>query len=337
MFNRYLAQTRRIEDLDALAALPFFLSMRAAIRAKVTAARLEQTEQSKHAAIARSATAYFEFAQRAIMPPAPAFIAVGGLSGTGKSVLARALAPHIAPMPGAVVLRSDVERKVMFGAGETDKLAAEAYTPEVTARVYATIADKARRTIAAGHSVIVDAVFARPQERKAMADAAKAVNATLRGLFLTADLETRIARVGTRAARRLRCRRESGACAGGLRPRRARLDRSRRLRHARADAQAGAPGTKFLPLKGEDGEQSEPGGGPSGSQHGPPPRSALRLDRSSPFRGGQDIISHVLRSPAPCRGHGRFLRLRQSVFAAGAAAAAFATNSASAWPKSPTS
>ena len=198
VLNRYLAQTRRIEDFDALAALPFFLSMRAAIRAKVTAARLEQTEQSKHAAIAQSATAYFEFAQRAIMPPAPAFIAVGGLSGTGKSVLARALAPHIAPMPGAVVLRSDVERKVMFGAGETDKLSAEAYTPEVTARVYATIADKARRTIAAGHSVIVDAVFARPQERKAMTDVAKSMKAMLRGLFLTADLKTRIARIGTR-------------------------------------------------------------------------------------------------------------------------------------------
>jgi hypothetical protein len=197
--NRYLAQTRRIEDFDALAALPFYLSMRAAIRAKVTAARLEQTEQSKHEPIARSAKAYFDFAQRAISPPDPTFIAVGGLSGTGKSLLARALAPRIAPMPGAVIVRSDVERKAMFGAGETDKLPAEAYTAEVTARVYATLADNAHRAIAASHSVIVDAVFARPQERKAMADAAKSINTTLRGLFLTADLRTRIARVGTRA------------------------------------------------------------------------------------------------------------------------------------------
>jgi hypothetical protein len=198
-FNRYLIETRRIEDLDALAALPFYLSMRAAIRAKVTAARLEQTEQSKHAAIARSATAYFKFAQRAIMPPAPSFVAVGGLSGTGKSVLARALASHIGPMPGAVVLRSDIERKVMFDAAETDKLPADAYASEFTTRVYAALADKARRIFAAGHSVIVDAVFARPEERKTMADAAKSMNAILHGLFLTADLDTRVARVGTRA------------------------------------------------------------------------------------------------------------------------------------------
>ncbi len=197
--NRYLAETRRIEDFDALAALPFYLSMRAAIRAKVTAARLEQTEKSKHASIARSATAYFKFAQQAIAPPEPAFIAVGGLSGTGKSLLARALAPHITPMPGAVVVRSDVERKAMFGAGETDKLASDAYTPEVTARVYVTLADKARRIIAAGHSVIVDAVFARPQERATIAEVAKSAGRPLQGLFLTADLDTRIARVGTRA------------------------------------------------------------------------------------------------------------------------------------------
>ena len=40
VFDRYLAETRRVEDFDALAALPLFLSVRAAIRAKVTAARL---------------------------------------------------------------------------------------------------------------------------------------------------------------------------------------------------------------------------------------------------------------------------------------------------------
>ena len=46
-------------------------------------------------AIARAARAYFEFAARAIAPPGPAFVAVGGLSGTGKSVLARMLAPAV--------------------------------------------------------------------------------------------------------------------------------------------------------------------------------------------------------------------------------------------------
>lgn len=203
VLNRYLAETHRIgdldnEDLDALTTLPFFLSMRAAIRAKVTAARLERAEAAERENIANSAQAYFGFAQRAIMPPSPKFIAVGGLSGTGKTLLARALAPYIAPMPGAVIVRSDVERKTLFGAGETEKLPEAAYTPDVNARVYTAIADKARRIVAAGHSAIVDAVFAQPPERDAVAAAAKAANVPLQGLFLTADLATRIARVGGR-------------------------------------------------------------------------------------------------------------------------------------------
>jgi uncharacterized protein len=199
VLNRYLAATHRDEDLDALATLPFFLSLRAAIRAKVTAARMARAKPSEQAAIAKSARAYFDFARRAIAPAPPKLIAVGGLSGSGKSRLARELAPYIAPMPGAVIVRSDVERKVMFGAGETDKLPETAYAPAVTERVYAAAAEKARRILAAGHSAIVDAVFARPQERNALADAAKAAAVTLHGLFLTASLATRLARVGGRA------------------------------------------------------------------------------------------------------------------------------------------
>ena len=59
VLNRYLAETRRAEDLDGLAALPFFLSLRAAIRAKVTAARAEQAEEAtrdRHRAIGQDAT-----------------------------------------------------------------------------------------------------------------------------------------------------------------------------------------------------------------------------------------------------------------------------------------
>jgi predicted kinase len=199
VLNRYLMETRRLTDLDALAALPLFLSVRAAIRAKVTAARAKGLDPNRgeRTQVERQARDYFSLAQSLIKPPPPRLVAVGGLSGTGKSVLARALAPALKPEPGAVVLRSDVERKAQFGVAETERLPEEAYAREVTARVYAALAAKARRVVAAGHSAVADAVFAEPGERAAIAEAAGA--AAFRGLFLSADVETRVARVGNRA------------------------------------------------------------------------------------------------------------------------------------------
>src|SRR5262249_19782176 len=127
VLNRYLTQTQRPEDLDALAALPLYLSMRAAIRAKVTAARLAQAGADERPGIAGSARNYFHWALRFLQPKPPRLVAVGGLSGTGKSAVTRALAPRIGAAPGAVVLRSDVERKALFGKAEDEPLSADAY------------------------------------------------------------------------------------------------------------------------------------------------------------------------------------------------------------------
>ena len=195
VLNRYLTDTQRIHDFDALAALPLFMSVRAAIRAKVTAARRRQGNSP--AGSAQSARDYAALARKLLTPAEPQLIALGGLSGTGKSLLARTLAPGLLPPPGAVTLRSDVERKLMFGTGETERLLETAYAAEATAKVYATLFEKAKRVVAAGHSVIVDAVFAQPDER---ADIAKAAaGATFNGLFLHASLETRLARIGDRS------------------------------------------------------------------------------------------------------------------------------------------
>jgi aminoglycoside phosphotransferase family enzyme/predicted kinase len=198
VFNRYLVEARHDENLDALAALPFFLSMRAAIRAKVTAARLAHCRPDERQKIVRSARTYFDWARRFIAPAPPVMVAVGGLSGTGKSVLARALAASLSPAPGAVVVRSDIERKALCGVGELEPLPQDAYTPAVTERVYAAIIAKARRAVAAGHSAIVDAVFARPQERAHAEGAAQQADVPFRGLFLEADVTTRAQRVGIR-------------------------------------------------------------------------------------------------------------------------------------------
>jgi predicted kinase len=125
-------------------------------------------------------------------------VAIGGLSGTGKSVLARALAPAVLPQPGAVVLRTDVLRKQLFGVPETDRLPESAYRPEITAQVYEILVRRAIRVLVQSHSVVVDAVFAREAERNAIRDAARKLKIRFVGLFLVTDLVTRLSRIGRR-------------------------------------------------------------------------------------------------------------------------------------------
>jgi predicted kinase len=174
------------------------MSLRASIRAKVIAAQMRHADEAKRAKLAESAKVYFSLALRLLAPPSPMLVAVGGLSGTGKSALARSLAPYISPEPGAVVVRSDIERKLLFGVDETARLSSDSYRPEVTAKVYARVADKAGRVVAAKHSAIADAVFASAGERGAISAAAARANVKFRGLFLVADLKTRLERIGSR-------------------------------------------------------------------------------------------------------------------------------------------
>jgi len=198
VLNGYFEASRRIEDCDGLAALPLFMSVRAAIRTKVTAARLKQPPAGDQVALTHAAQRYFRLALDLLAPVKPAIIAAGGLSGTGKSVLAASLATLIAPLPGALVLRSDVERKALFGVDAEQRLPPEAYRPGVSERVYGILNDKARRIAQAGYSVIVDAVFAKASERAAIEAVARSAHASFHGLFLTADLATRLKRVGGR-------------------------------------------------------------------------------------------------------------------------------------------
>jgi aminoglycoside phosphotransferase family enzyme/predicted kinase len=196
LINRYL-RTTSSDNLDALAAMPLLMSLRAAIRANVLLARLDRNVDRK-ADVARSAQTYFDLARRLIDPAAPTLVAVGGLSGTGKSVLARAVASDLLPQPGAILLRTDVLRKQQFGVIETDRLPEEAYRPEMTQKIYDLLTQQASRILSQGHSVVVDAVFAQESERAAIRDAARRLNIRFVGLFLQTDLATRLNRVGRR-------------------------------------------------------------------------------------------------------------------------------------------
>jgi aminoglycoside phosphotransferase family enzyme/predicted kinase len=198
LLNQYLFATGRDEDLDALKALPLFLSMRAQIRAKVAAARRALVQGAAMGAAADEAMRYFSLALKAIAPPPPRLVVMAGLSGTGKSSVAHAVAARLPPLPGALVERSDVERKRLYGVPPTDHLPAAAYGADVTAEVYRRLAARARRALEAGHSVVVDAVFAKPEERADISALAAACGVCARGLWLEAPLEVRLARVAGR-------------------------------------------------------------------------------------------------------------------------------------------
>jgi len=193
LLNRYLSRTHD-ENLDALRALPLFMSLRAAIRANVMLARLHRIDCNEPN-IMQSARTYFELAHRLIRPAAPQLIAIGGLSGTGKSVLARALAPYVKPDPGAIVLRSDVLRKQLLQVNETDRLPETAYEPEITRQIYQALGQRAIRILSQGHSIVVDAVFAHEPERIAVRDIACSLGVQFLGFYLHADLATRLSRV----------------------------------------------------------------------------------------------------------------------------------------------
>lgn len=195
VFNCYLAGAGE-ENLDGLRLLPLFLSVRAAIRAHVLFVKSEHAGEGD--AVWREARRYFDLAARLIAPKPPLLVAIGGLSGTGKSVLARALAGLVEPPPGAVIVRSDVVRKRLFGVSETTALPESAYQPDTSKRVYDALGCTAQRILAQGCSVVLDAAYLQGTERTEIADIAATQGTRFLGLFLTADLATRLARIEQR-------------------------------------------------------------------------------------------------------------------------------------------
>lgn len=197
--DRYLWRSGRTEDLDGLAALPLFLSLRAAIRAMVGAQKCELEDGTPRARDAATARAYLDAAASYLAAGGPPrLVAIGGLSGTGKSTLGADLAVLVGRAPGALHLRSDVERKAMFGVEETDRLPAASYTRASSDAVYARLLERAGHALAAGHSVILDAVWLTAAEQDAARTLAVRQGARFDGLWLDAPLAVLHARVAAR-------------------------------------------------------------------------------------------------------------------------------------------
>ncbi len=196
LLNRYLDVTG---DAGGLAALPLFLSMRAAVRSHVDAMACTDQSDAREADVLRErARHYLEKAEAYLVPAAPVLVAVGGLSGSGKSRLARELAAHLGPAPGARVVRSDCTRKRIAGAPLGARLGPSGYTPEMTNRTFEAVYEEARVALAAGHSVIADTVFAGPQQRAAIAEVAEDAGVPFQGFWLEAQPDVTVQRVSAR-------------------------------------------------------------------------------------------------------------------------------------------
>lgn len=189
--NAWLARTR---DFEALAPLPLFLAIRAAIRAMVGV----QTARATGANEAPGARDFLARATGYLTPAPPRLVAIGGLSGTGKTTVSRLLAPSLPPVPGAIHLRSDEIRKALLGTDALTRLPPGAYGPEISSVVYARLLADGRSCLAAGHSVILDATFLEPAARRAVRDLARDTGCAATCLWLSAPPETLLARVAER-------------------------------------------------------------------------------------------------------------------------------------------
>jgi predicted kinase len=181
--NRYLDEA---DDEDGFILLPFLMATRAAVRAHVTATQAEEMGDPS-GRLAAEARSYFELAQALLRDRPPLLLAIGGLSGSGKTTVAEALAAYVAAPPGARIVESDRIRKALHGVPPETRLPDRAYRPEVSGKVYREMAWRAGLILSKGGSVVADAVFDRPADRERIEAQARGRGLPFLGIWLDAD------------------------------------------------------------------------------------------------------------------------------------------------------
>lgn len=161
--NRYLEQTG---DYDGVVLLDVYFVYRCLVRAKVAVLCGQQCElENERLRNIADADRYCRIALRQTWKPAPMLIIMRGLSGSGKTWVSSQL---MAALP-AIRLRSDIERKRLFGLAETARtqsnIDAGIYDAASSRDVYQHLVRKAKTGLDARHNVILDATFLQAEER----------------------------------------------------------------------------------------------------------------------------------------------------------------------------
>ncbi len=199
VINGYLEQTG---DYRGLPLLPWYQAYRAMVRAKVSAIRLGQEglAAAEQQSLERQCDGYLDLAASYAQPRSPALLITHGPSGSGKSTLTL---PLLCQMQ-AIRLRSDVERKRLFGlapeAASGSTLAEGIYTAVATQRTYNQLLQLAAEVLAAGYPVIVDATFATAEQRAPFQQLASQQGVPFRILHCHAAAEELYRRVTARQA-----------------------------------------------------------------------------------------------------------------------------------------
>ena len=196
LLNRYLQKTG---DYQGLALLRYYLVYRALVRAKVALLRMQQdSDPIKRNSIQAEYQAYAGLAERHIQTPLPMLLITHGFSGSGKSFYAEKLAEQL----GTIHLRSDIERKRLYGFAPQASTNSEAgggiYNAEASRLTYQHLANTAHAILNEGFSVIVDATFLKQTQRAGFIELAAKTHASLLILDFKASQQTLIERIDSR-------------------------------------------------------------------------------------------------------------------------------------------
>lgn len=188
--NTYTEQTG---DWAGIEILPLYVSRQSYVRAKVTSFMLDDPSVSAAAQAQASETAaqYYRLAWECTRSRQGRIVLMSGLSGSGKSTVARMLSQQT----GAICIRSDAVRKHLAGIaldsrGDTEGATFSGiYTPEMTQKTYARLLELGIKLARRGETVILDATFDRFTHRHQACARAQAARVPLHILSCQADIE----------------------------------------------------------------------------------------------------------------------------------------------------
>lgn len=188
--NHYLEQTGDYEGLELLC---FYKVYRALVRAKVNLFRLAQPglDEEDKASVMRQYRSYTDLAESYIEFHSPYLLITHGFSGSGKSTLTTSVVKEL----GGIRIRSDVERKRLFGlkpeeSGQSPKLASGIYTPEASEQTYNRLTQLANSVLRSCFPVTLDATNLKKSQRDQLHAVAENLGLTSLIISLTADKAT---------------------------------------------------------------------------------------------------------------------------------------------------